>query len=78
MTITERIFNRFGFVSEKQFVTKLQEAVKSEVDKKLPDWLAETADAAQNTMPDPTIFANQADLYRLSPILGTAVDILAS
>ncbi len=78
MTIIERIFNRFGFASDKQFTAKLQEAIKSEIDKKLPDWLSETADAAQYTMPDPTIFANQADLYRLSPILGTSVDILAS
>lgn len=78
MTIPERIFNRFGFLSEKQFNVKLIEAVKMEIDKNLPKWLGETADAAQWDMPSPTIFATQADMYRLSPILGTAVNILGN
>lgn len=78
MTITERIFNRFGFISEKQFNHKVSEVVKAELDRNIPVWLGETADAAKYTMPDPTIFANQADMYRLSPILGTAVNFLGA
>ena len=78
MTIIDIIFNRFGFINEKQFGAKLNEAVKLEIDRNLPLWLGETADAAKYTMPDPSIFANQADMYRLSPILGTAVNFLGA
>lgn len=78
MTITERILNTFGFISEKQFKHRISEAVKFELDKNLPAWLGETADAAKYTMPDPAIFANQADMYRISPILGTAISILSN
>lgn len=51
-------------------------AMKAEFDNNLPKWLGETADAAKWMMPDPSIFATQADMYRVSPILGTAVDFL--
>lgn len=78
MTISERILSTFGFISEKQFTLKLQEAVKAELDKNLPDWLGETADAQRWLMPDISVFANQADMYRVSPILGTAVNILGN
>ncbi len=78
MAIIDTIFQKFGFVNEKQFNVKLSEAVKLEIDKNLPKWLGETADAAKWNMPDPSIFANQADLYRVSPILGTAISILSS
>ena len=78
MAILDNLLNRFGFISEKQFSLKLSEAVKSELDRALPDWLGETADAAKYIMPDISVFATQADLYRLSPILGTAVNILGN
>jgi HK97 family phage portal protein len=78
MAIIDGIFQRFGYISEKQFNTRVIEAVKTEIDKVLPHWLAETADAARWTMPDTSIFATQADMYRLSPILGTAIEILGN
>jgi phage portal protein BeeE len=78
MNFFDRVLNPFGYVSQKQFDHRLSEAVKSEIDKKLPKFLGETADAQKWAMPDPAIFANQADMYRLSPILGTAVSILGS
>src|SRR3972149_1716000 len=77
MSIIDNIFACFGYTSTKQFDAKLTEAVKAEF-YSLPDWLGETAEAYRWRMPDPSIFANQADLYRLSPILGTAVSIVAN
>lgn len=59
-----------------KFTKELSEAVKREIDRVLPFWLGETADAVRYNIPDPGIYATQADLYRLSPILGTAVDVL--
>jgi len=76
MGIIDRTLERFGFVSRRQFEAQLEEAVKKELDK-VPHWLAETADAQRWDIPDPIIYANQADMYRLSPLLGTALDILA-
>jgi hypothetical protein len=76
MSIIDNLFYRFGFVNERQFNAKLTEAVKAEIDKTLPKWLGETADAERWTVPDHSIYANQADMYRLSPILGTAVNFL--
>jgi phage portal protein BeeE len=76
MSILEEVLNTFGFISQSQFEARIAEAVKAELDK-VPRWLGETADAQRNSQPDPIIYANQADLYRLSPILGTALDVLA-
>ena len=78
MAFIDNILNRFGFISEKEFTAKVTEAIKSELDMKLPLWLGETADASKWIMPSPSIFATQADMYRLSPILGTAVNILGN
>ncbi len=78
MSIIEKILNPFGYISEKQFNNKMQEAIKAEIDRVLPKWLGDTADAMKWNMPNPAIFANQADMYRISPILGTAVSILGS
>jgi len=76
MTVIDDILDRFGYISQRSFDERLAEAVKIEIDKNLPVWLGETADKARWSMPDPSIFATQADMYRLSPLLGTAVDIL--
>ena len=76
MSILETTLNRFGFVSERQLQDRITEAVKKELDN-IPRWLSDTADAQKFIQPDPMIYANQADLYRLSPILGTALDVLA-
>lgn len=77
MSIIDSIFERFGFISQRQFQQRVSEAVKFELDQKLPRFLGETADAYRNMMPDPWLFMTQADLYRVSPILGTAIDILS-
>lgn len=77
MSILENVLQRFGYVSQSQFQTRISEAVKMELDKNSMRWLGDTADAQQWTLADPSIYANQADLYRLSPILGTALDILS-
>lgn len=45
--------------------------------KKLERWQLETADATQWIMPDPYIYAQMADFYRLSPSLGAALDKMA-
>lgn len=75
MSIIDDVLNRFGFVSQKQLQHKVSEALKAELDK-VPKWLSETADAQQWDMPSMQVFATQADMYRLSPILGTALDVL--
>ena len=77
MSILDNIFNRFGFVSQAQLQNQISEAVKRELEK-VELWQAETAAVQKWTLPAPEIFANQADLYRLSPTLGTAIDILAN
>lgn len=60
----------------KPFERLISAAIKRELEK-VPDWAGQVADAQQWDIPDPVIFANQADLYRVSPILGTALDVLA-
>src|SRR5262245_688139 len=77
MSIVENILNRFGYVTQSKMKAEITEAVKREIDN-LPPWLSETADAMRYNMPDPSIYANQADLYRISPILGTAIEILGN
>ena len=76
MTIIDSVLSRFGYVSQKQFNTQIEEAVKRELDK-VHRWLGDTADAQRYEMPNPAIFATQADMYRLSPTLGTALDVLS-
>lgn len=75
MSIIENILNRYGYISMKKFEGQIRESVKRELGK-VPHFLGETADALQWSMPDPSIYANQADLYRLSPVLGAALDVL--
>lgn len=57
-------------------IDRLGIARKSEI-KQLTRWQLDTADAQQWTVPDPYIFANQADMYRLDPNLGTVLDMFA-
>ncbi len=44
---------------------------------KLPQWLLSESEAEKWTMPDPTVYANQADLYRKLSYIGTVVDIVS-
>lgn len=76
MSIVDNILGRFGYVSPSQLNAQISEAVKQEL-AKVERWQAETAEVQKWHLPDPQIYANQADLYRLSPILGTALDVLA-
>lgn len=71
MSILQNALNRLGLYSVQQF----NDAVKREIEVR-EKWLLDTADAERWTVPDPIIYANQADLYRLSPILATALDIV--
>ena len=78
-TFIERTLQRWGYKPDKQFNAAVEEAVKKELDK-VHGWLAETADAQRWDLPHHGInpvYANQSDMYRLSPLLGTALDILA-
>jgi phage portal protein BeeE len=77
MSIIENVMNRFGFLSEQQMTARIGEAVKREMEK-VERWQAETADSQRWRIPPPEIFASQADLYRLSPDLGTALDVLSN
>lgn len=76
MGIIDNTLYRLGITTRGKFRELVTEAVKRELDK-LPYWMDGTPDAEKNNLPDPVIFANQADLYRLSPILGAAMDIIA-
>lgn len=71
MSILQNALNRLGIYTAQQ----ITEAVKREIEVR-EKWLLDTADAERWTVPDPIIYANQADLYRLSPILATALDVL--
>lgn len=75
MSILDNVMTHFGFFSQSQFEAKIQETLKKELEK-IQTWQGETADAQRWSIPDPSVFANQADMYRLSPILGTAIDLL--
>jgi phage portal protein BeeE len=44
----------------------------------LPRWLLQESEALRWTMPDPQVYANQADLYRRSQPLGTVVDAIVN
>lgn len=68
MGMFDNLLARFGIVTENAFKQEL---------KKLERWHLDTADAQQWVMPDPYIYANQADFYRLDPDLSSALDILA-
>lgn len=76
MSIIDNAMYRLGITTRAKFKELVGEAVKRELEK-MPYWLDGTPEAERNNLPDPIIFANQADMYRLSPILGTALDILA-
>src|SRR5688572_10813591 len=69
----------FGLVSKKEYqALQLQiESLKAEVSK-VPSFLLQTAEAERFNMPDPSVYGNQADLYRLSSWVLQAVSFVAS
>lgn len=50
---------------------------KAEIPKQVSRWLFPEAEAEHWTMPDPAVYANQADLYRKLSYIGTVADITA-
>lgn len=75
MGLFDNIATRFGYISGKQFQQQVEEAVKREIEK-VPSWAMDVANAQRWEIPDIAIWASQADMYRLSPVLGTALDVL--
>jgi len=73
MGLVENVLKRFGLVTERE----LSDAVKAEVGKRARRWFEPEADAEKWTMPDPSLYDNQANLYRTLSYIGTVVDIVA-
>ena len=69
----------FGLVSKKEHDALIKElqSVKATLDN-LPGWLQQTAGAEQYNLPDPSIYANQADLFRKVSWICQAIDVTAS
>ena len=69
----------FGLVSQKDHEKLMQEleAVKAS-SAKYEKWMLETAENESRLMPDPSVYGNQADLYRVLSWVLLAVDITAS
>jgi phage portal protein BeeE len=63
----------FGLFSKKEAQAIAQEAVKAAL-KDIPDWLSQTAEAARWQLPDPSVYGNQADLFRKLSWILQAVD----
>jgi HK97 family phage portal protein len=67
----------FGFMTKKETAAAIDEAVKAALLESVPRWLAETADAYHLRMPDPSVYGNQADLYRKLSWVLSACEITA-
>jgi len=74
MSIIDNAMYRLGITTRAKFKELVGEAVKRELEK-MPYWLDGTPEAERNNLPDPIIFANQADMYRLSPMPQTVPTI---
>jgi HK97 family phage portal protein len=67
----------FGFMTKKETAAAIEEAVKAALLESVPRWLAETADTYRLRMPDPSVYGNQADLYRKLSWVLSACEITA-
>lgn len=69
----------FGLATKKEQDALIREinALKAER-QKWENWQLQTADAEQYTMPDPSVYGNQADLYRTLSWVLLAVDLAAA
>lgn len=69
----------FGLVTQKQYA-KLQEEIEAlkKAREKWESWQLLTAEGEKYTLPDPSVYGNQADLYRTLSWVLLAVDITAS
>jgi len=63
MGFIDTIANRFGYTRKAA--------------KQFPTWALQTAEAQQYNLPNPSIYENQAHLYRTLSWIGTAIDITA-
>lgn len=69
----------FGLATKKEQEAILQELNALKADRaKFERWQLETADAESYTIPDPSVYGNQADLYRTLSWVLLAVDITAA
>jgi HK97 family phage portal protein len=66
-----------GLVTTRELTRRIDEAVKA-VAGKYPDWLLQTAGNEKYNLPDPSIYGNQADLYRRLSWVLAAVTHVAS
>ena len=63
MGFIDTIANRFGYTRKAA--------------RQFPTWALQTAEAQQYSLPNPSIYENQAHLYRTLSWIGTAIDITA-
>ena len=66
----------FDFVGKLPIVRRWVDSAAKQELKQVHKWLSETADAQQYDMPDPYVYVNQADMYRVSSTLASALDIV--
>jgi phage portal protein BeeE len=66
----------FGLMTKKEHAREL-EALKAAIVQNMPRWMGATAEAEAFSLPDPSVYANQADLYRRLSWVLTAVDLVA-
>jgi HK97 family phage portal protein len=65
----------FGLATRKELQQQIEKAVKT-TQAKYPQWLLETAGREQYNLPNPSVYANQADLYRrLSWVLAAVMHV---
>lgn len=67
----------FGLQTKKEVQRAIENALKAE-QIKWPKWLLDTARSEEWNLPDPSIYENQADLFRVLSYVMTAVDITSS
>lgn len=77
MNIIDRIAERIGYASRTTQQAMVEEAVKA-VAKKYPQWLLASAEAEKFTIPDGSMYRNQAELYQRLSWVHTAVSVTSS
>ena len=69
----------FGLATKKEQEALLKEIQALKADRaKFENWQLQTAGAESYTLPDPSVYGNQADLYRTLSWVLLAVDITAA
>src|SRR5574340_711570 len=66
----------FGLLTRKEVQKHIEEALKAAASQ-FPAWMLQTAGAEKFNIPDPSVYGNQADLYRRLSWVLTAVDMTA-